>query len=108
MSRILITGARGFIAGPLALQLAAGGHEVMGVQRTSDPTPIPGMDQVLAGDLLDPTETAGVMSAVRPTVVVHLAARGVGMSGDSLDRPGAGDVAMNAVVLDAIERTDSV
>jgi nucleoside-diphosphate-sugar epimerase len=108
MSRILITGARGFIAGPLALQLAAGGHEVIGVERTADPTPIPGMDQLLAGDLLDPAETARVMSAARPAVVVHLAARGVGMSGGSLDRPGAGDIAMNAVVLNAIERTDGV
>ncbi len=69
---------------------------------------MPGVQQLFAGDLLDPNGTTRIMSVARPTVVVHLAARGVGMSGDDRDRPGAADVAMTESVLDAIERADGV
>jgi len=108
MTRILVTGARGFIARALAVQLAARGHEVIGIQRTAVPAPIAGVQQVLANDLLDPTATARSIAVAEPTIVVHLAARGVGMAGEHGRRPGIDDLAMTTNLLDAVDRAPSV
>lgn len=108
MTRILVTGARGFIARPLAVQLAGRGHEVIGLERAADSTPIQGMYEVLAGNLLDPTETARAVAAADPTIVVHLAARGVGLAGERGPKPGIDDLAMTANLLHALDRAPSV
>lgn len=108
MTRILITGARGFIARRLAVQLAALGHEVIGIERAADPTPIQGMHHLVACDLLDPTETARVVKSEAPVVIVHLAARGIGMTGALRPGPRADDLAMTTNLLDAAERDPGV
>ena len=104
MTRVLITGARGFIGKALATKLAARGHEVIGSERTAASAPIPGVDRTLAGDLLDPREAERVVTAAALAVVVHLAARGVGMTAEGGARPGDDDLKMTANVLDAIAR----
>lgn len=108
MTRILVTGARGFIARPLAVRLAGLGHEVIGLEHAAGPTPIRGMHRLLAGDLLDPTDTSRIIAGADPTIVVHLAARGVGISGSDRQRPGTDDLAMTANLLDAVDRAPSV
>lgn len=108
MTRILVTGARGFIARALAVQLAGHGHQVIGIERAADPRPIAGMRQVLAGDLLDPAATAGCIAAADPRIVLHLAARGIGMTGEHGPKPGIDDLAMTANLIDAIDRAPDV
>jgi GDP-4-dehydro-6-deoxy-D-mannose reductase len=108
MARILVTGARGFIARALAPALVARGHEIIGIERAADPRPVQGMHRVLAADLLDPVETTRGITAADPTIVVHLAARGVGMAGARGPKPGIDDLAMTANLLGVIDRAPSV
>jgi nucleoside-diphosphate-sugar epimerase len=103
MTRILVTGARGFIGRALAARLSARGHEVIGSERTAASVALPGVDRMLAGDLLDPRDAERVVTTAAPVVVIHLAARAVGMTGGA--RPGDDDARMTANVLDAIART---
>ncbi len=72
MSRVLLTGATGFIGGACLRLLEAAGHEVHAVARL--PPPPPG-GRVLwhAVDLLDATATARLVRSVAPEKLLHLA-----------------------------------
>jgi len=75
MSRILITGVDGFTGRYLAPELAANGHEVLGLVR--DPgsvAPLHGVSALFACDLLDAQGLATLARQLRPEKVVHLAA----------------------------------
>ena len=68
--RILLTGARGFIGRHCLAELVNRGHEVHAVSRKRQG--LPGATEH-AVDLLKPGSAAGLISAVEPTVVLHLA-----------------------------------
>lgn len=70
----LITGSSGFIGSRVAARLVAAGHQVAGFDRRPPEMPLQGVVH-FDGDLLDARRLAEVMAAVRPEVVVHLAAR---------------------------------
>ena len=95
MRRILVTGARGFIARHVAPQLASVGHEVVGVGRDTC-------------DLMNAEQTAKLIAGVDPEVVVHLAARQVGLEGDSGERAVNDDLAMTANLMAALDHGRSV
>lgn len=65
MRRILVTGARGFLAGPLIARLERRGR-VFKIGRTAAPG-------VSAVDLTDPAQARAAVSAARPHEVYHLA-----------------------------------
>ena len=71
VSRVLVTGASGFLGRPLAERLSAHGCEVHGVTR-GERDDEPGLRWHRA-DLRDPTAAADVVRAVRPDVLVHAA-----------------------------------
>lgn len=60
--RILITGAAGFVGSHLATELAAGDHEVLGIDKNE-------------ADLAVPYETEKAIIETRPDYVVHMGAR---------------------------------
>src|SRR5216683_270248 len=91
MRRILVTGARGFIARHVAPHLASVGHEVVGVGRDTC-------------DLMNAEQTAKLIADVDPEVVVHLAAHNVGLEGDSGECAVNDDLAMTANLLAALDR----
>jgi nucleoside-diphosphate-sugar epimerase len=67
--RLILTGATGFIGREVAAQLAAAGHEVIGIARSAPPGGHPGLKPL---DLLreDPLP---LVTAHRPEALVHLA-----------------------------------
>jgi GDP-4-dehydro-6-deoxy-D-mannose reductase len=65
MRRILITGARGFLAGPLIARLEGRGRLFL-IGRSAGP-------RVLRYDLTDPEEARALVRAARPDEVYHLA-----------------------------------
>lgn len=71
-SRVLLTGATGFIGRHCVLPLVAGGNEVIATFRTSVPAAVPGVTWIEA-DLLQPGVPESLMRAVRPDLLVHLA-----------------------------------
>jgi len=95
MRRILVTGARGFVARHVARQLTSVGHEVVGVARETC-------------DLMNAEQTAKAVADVDPTVVVHLAARHVGLETDRGEHPEDDDLAMTANLLAALDRSSKV
>lgn len=107
--RILVTGARGFIARHLARELASQGHEVVGLQHhpPADAQAAEDLAGVIGCDLMDADQTASVIAEVDPTVVVHLAAGRVGIEKESIQSPAGDDVAMTANLLAALTRTQS-
>ena len=74
MSRVLVTGAAGFTGRFLAPLLAARGHEVHGVVHSLLDELPKGVHQLHVADLADASSIGGVVSEVRPEMVVHLAA----------------------------------
>jgi len=106
MRRILVTGARGFIARYVARQLASVGHEVVGVGRHGDPGggPMEGLPRFVTCDLINVEQTAKLIADVDPEVAVHLAAHHVGLEGDSGERAMNDDLAMTANLLAALDR----
>ncbi len=71
MSRVLVTGASGFIGRRCLPLLAARGYEVHGVSARA-----PADARAVAwhrADLLDPQQAADLIAAVRPTHLLHLA-----------------------------------
>jgi len=69
--RVLVTGATGFIGRACVAELAAAGAEVHGVARTAPP-PTAGVVGH-AADLFDPAQVGGLVAAVRPTHLLHVA-----------------------------------
>jgi dTDP-L-rhamnose 4-epimerase len=85
--RVLLTGGNGFIGSHIAEALAAGGTEVLIVDRNPwwpAGSPPPGVE-ILAGDLRDPSVCATAVAGV--DAVCHQAAR-VGLGVDFGDAPG--------------------
>ena len=67
MSRVLVTGASGFLGRRLGRALAAAGHEVVGSTRAAAPSP-PGYRRLVAATLGDP---ATALVSVAAEAVVH-------------------------------------
>ncbi|MCG5072597.1 NAD-dependent epimerase/dehydratase family protein [Paraburkholderia tagetis] len=83
--RALITGVGGFTGRYMAARLAADGYRIWGTVRAGEPVDdagVPGGITALAADLLDPEALAHAVEAVRPEVVVHLAAMANVANGD--------------------------
>ena len=72
MSRVLVTGASGFIGRRALAPLLLAGHEVHAVARTPPAVPPAGVAWH-AADLLAPGAPAAVVGAARPTHLLHLA-----------------------------------
>jgi GDP-4-dehydro-6-deoxy-D-mannose reductase len=110
MRRILVTGARGFIARHLALELALHGHEVVGAQHHGSDVARPpeGMARLISCDVMDADQTADVIAQVAPSVVVHLAAGRVGIEVESIQSVASDDLAMTANLLAAIGRSNNI
>jgi GDP-4-dehydro-6-deoxy-D-mannose reductase len=110
MRRILVTGARGFIARHLALELASRGHEVVGAQhhQAEVAQPPQGFARLISCDLMDADQTARVIAEAQPSVVVHLATGRVGVEVESVQSVASDDLAMTANLLDALGRSDDV
>ena len=70
MSRVLVTGASGFVGLPCLAHLAAAGHEVHAVTRGEAHPDSPAGVRWHRGDLL---EDVGVVERVAPEILVHLA-----------------------------------
>jgi len=70
--RILVTGANGFVGGPVCRTLRDAGHQVVGAIRRELPPP-PGIDYRLVGGLGPDTDWRAALEGIE--AVVHLAAR---------------------------------
>ncbi|HET9328766.1 MAG TPA: GDP-mannose 4,6-dehydratase [Candidatus Eisenbacteria bacterium] len=84
-SRILITGANGFVGRHLARRIAEGGDTALGLgidQAPEDPTPLAAW---WTADLVDEAGLRLALSEARPDAIVHLAAQSSGAL--SLERP---------------------
>jgi UDP-glucose 4-epimerase len=84
--KILITGASGFIGSHLSRRLSSLGAEVHGVSRRKIEQTRDGI-RWWQGDLVDPGIAEGIMSAVEPDVVLHLASEVVGSRSRDLVLP---------------------
>jgi len=74
LTRALITGADGFTGRYLGPVLQAAGYEVHGLVREAIDVAIPGIDVFHVADLGDAAALEGVVAAVQPRKVAHLAA----------------------------------
>ncbi len=72
MTRILVTGASGFIGRPLLARIATSADEVHAIARSEAPS-VPGGVRRHALDLRDPEATGRLLAEVRPDLLVHLA-----------------------------------
>lgn len=80
MTKVLITGIRGFTGQHLATELLTAGHQVSGLAHASAPeAPVP----VHVCDLLDRTALTEVLAREQPDAVVHLAAIAYVAHGDA-------------------------
>jgi nucleoside-diphosphate-sugar epimerase len=70
-TRVLVTGAGGFVGIPLIARLSSEGHEVHAVGRRP-PEPVPGVT-AHALDLRDPDAVTALLERLRPERLVHLA-----------------------------------
>jgi len=95
MRRILVTGARGFVARHVIRELDSPGHEVVGVGRDTC-------------DLMNAKQTAKAIAEVDPAIVVHLAAAHVGLETDRGEDSDDDDLAMTANLLAALDRGRTV
>jgi nucleoside-diphosphate-sugar epimerase len=73
VSRVLVTGASGFVGGPLVERLLADGEEVHALSTRSCQAPDGTGVHWHRGDLLDPAALERVVGEVRPERLVHLA-----------------------------------
>lgn len=71
MSRVLVTGASGFLGREIVPLLIASGHEVHGV--SSRDQPAGGAVEWHRADLLDPASAANLIAAAAPEKLLHLA-----------------------------------
>jgi nucleoside-diphosphate-sugar epimerase len=87
MTRVLVTGAAGFIGHHVVARLRAAGYQVAGLDRCTAP---PGQDgKYYQCDLLDAVELSRALADAAPDAVLHLAAR------TGLDGAGVPDYAAN-------------
>ncbi len=70
--KVLVTGASGFLGGPVCERLGAAGHDVVALVRRSGSAPASVRE--VAGDLTDAEALRRALAAERPECVVHLAA----------------------------------
>lgn len=79
MSRLLITGAAGFLGAATARLAVRAGHEVLALVRPGSPAPrLAGLDLTrIEADLRDAAAITQALSAHRPDAVLHLAWSGV-------------------------------
>ena len=70
-TRVLVTGAGGFIGRHCVAALAAAGHDVVALGRSGER--VPGAIEAIACDLLDPAATRAAMMRARAQCLVHLA-----------------------------------
>ncbi len=73
MTRVLVTGASGFIGRHVLPQLVAAGHEVYGVSRRERPRSVPEQVRWLQCDLLDTAALIELVTRTRPTHLLHFA-----------------------------------
>lgn len=71
-SRVLVTGASGFIGMHCLRPLLDGGYEVVATYRSARPDAIPGIEWV-ESDLLRPGEAEALVRRVRPQALLHMA-----------------------------------
>lgn len=76
-SRVLVTGASGFIGRRLCRRLVAAGARVHGTSRTAS-VPGAGLAGTSRGDLSDPDFVRGLLDEAEPRLVYHLASRVTG------------------------------
>lgn len=104
-ARILITGAGGFVGAYVARALAARGVEVLGIGPEDAPPAGSPMAAWRRGDVCRPDDLAGVLAALRPGAIVHLA--GQSSAARSFEDP-VGTFRVNVVgtwgVLEAVRR----
>jgi GDP-6-deoxy-D-talose 4-dehydrogenase len=74
MRTAFVTGVAGFTGRYLAPALKARGYRVCGQVQDTPADPLPGVDGLRQGDLLDTQALAAMLREERPEVVVHLAA----------------------------------
>jgi nucleoside-diphosphate-sugar epimerase len=79
--RVALIGSTGFIGQHVARWLTAGGHEVIGIQRGSSSTQIPGVRNLTA-DHQDLPALASALAQAAPTIVVDM----VAYTADDTDR----------------------
>ena len=92
--RALVTGASGFIGAHLCRRMQASGWDVHRVSRSPA---VAGSGRAWQLDLTDAAATADTLAAVRPQVVVHLAARVTGRRDAALVVPVFADTAVATV-----------
>jgi nucleoside-diphosphate-sugar epimerase len=100
MSRVLVTGAGGFIASSLVPDLVAVGHEVVAIVRPGSPLPphlLVDRVAVAAGDLGAPAEVRELVVDHRPDTIVDLAV----VRGSDLDAARRVNVVGFTALLDA-------
>jgi nucleoside-diphosphate-sugar epimerase len=73
VSRVLVTGATGFIGRHAVAALTRAGHEVHAVSSTGGTVPGAQEVPVHRADLLDTGQASGLIESVRPTHILHLA-----------------------------------
>jgi nucleoside-diphosphate-sugar epimerase len=83
MTRVLVTGANGFLGRPLCAYLTERGQSVAAAVRSRGAGGAPGMDVFVTGDLSAAPDLSAVLSGV--DVVVHLAGRAHVMREASID-----------------------
>lgn len=77
MSKVLVTGASGFIGSHLCMRLASDGHEVYAVSRAHRSSP-DGTIRWSQADIQDPEAARVLVKSVHPQIVFHLSSRVTG------------------------------
>lgn len=100
MTRVLVTGASGFLGSSVVPGLVADGHEVVATDVRMPSAPVSGARHEVM-DVTDATAVDRVVGEYRPEVVVHLASIVTPGKGSTREREYAVDVQGTKYVLDA-------